>query len=53
MLHYNRIDLSEGTDVTKSRNSKNTRFVTIGVTIMGISFEILFVMFVCNDRWYI
>ena len=31
MLEYDRIDISEGTDVNKTNASKNLIFVTIGI----------------------
>ena len=38
MLHYDRIDLQEGIDHTKSKNSKEC------ILIMGSNFKIMFVM---------
>ena len=43
MLHYDRIDLSEGADVAKSNNSIICLFKH-GFLIMGSNFKILYVM---------
>ena len=32
MLKYDRIDISEGTDVDEIKNQKNVRFVIIGIS---------------------
>ena len=46
MLHYDRIDLSEGNDLTKSNSSKESLFVTIGVLIMGLNYKVLLIIVV-------
>ena len=46
MLYYNKIKLSERTDVAKSNNSKECMIVTIDILITGLIFKILFVMVV-------
>ena len=44
MLHYNRIDIREGSDPSKGNDSKNIWFATISFLIMGLNFKILFVV---------
>ena len=45
MLYYDRINLSDGTNVAKSNDSKGCIIiVTIGFLIMGSNFKILYVM---------
>ena len=47
MLEYDRIDISEGTDVNKTSASKNAIFVTIGVLkILVLSMNHIFVIVV-------
>ena len=41
MLYYERIDISKGTDPTKSDKSKECMFTTIGFLIMDSNFKIL------------
>ena len=45
MLHYDRINVSEGIDIAKSKNGKE-QFATIGCLIMGLNFKIPYVMVV-------
>ena len=46
MLHCDRIDLSEGNDLTKSSSSKESLLVTIGILIMGLNYKVLLIMVV-------
>ena len=47
MLEYDRIDISEGTDVNKTSASKNMIFVTIGILkILILSMNHIFAMVV-------
>ena len=47
MLYYNRIDISEGIDLTKIITTvKNVRFVIIGFLIMDLNVKILYAMVV-------
>ena len=45
MLYYDRIDISEGINPTKSNESKES-FVAIGFLIMDSNFKIMYVMIV-------
>ena len=45
MLEYDRIDISEGTDINKTNLSKECVFITIGILkILALSMESIFVM---------
>ena len=46
MFHYDRIDLSEGIDLTKSGNSKECIVSTIGILVIGLNFKIILAMVV-------
>ena len=45
MFYYNRIDLSEGTDVAKSITAMNLKLAPIGISDMGLSFRIMILRF--------
>ena len=47
MLYYNGSDISEGNDTAKSSKAKSVWFATICFLIMGLNFQIMFVMFFC------
>ena len=46
MLYYDRIDISKGTDPTKSNRSKECETSIIGFSIMDSHFKILYAMVV-------
>ena len=46
MLYYDRVDLSKGIDVVKVITVKIVSSATIGFLIMGLNFQVLFVMVV-------
>ena len=52
MLHYDTIDLSEGTDVAKSNNSI-IWLLKHGFLIMGSNFKILYVMVAMTLQCYV
>ena len=44
MLYYDRIDISEGIDSTKSRNSNDSMICRYWFLIMDLNFKIMYAM---------